>query len=491
MTSTENLTERPDLFVGGEWVRPGDGGLLDVIEPATEEVMGRVAVATASDVDGAVAAARAALAGPWGHTSPEERADFLERFADALQRRGRDTAVLVSRENGTPISLSKGTNGFAPAAICRYYAGLVRDLLVEEVREGARGASVVRRGPVGVVAAVTPWNYPQSLAIMKIAPALAAGCTVVLKPPLETALDAFVFAEAALEAGLPPGVLNVLPGGRDVGAELVAHPGLDKVAFTGSTAAGISIAETCGRLLRPVTLELGGKSAGIVLPSADLDAFQADLATTTFVNSGQTCTVSSRILAPRSRYADVVAAVTAAAEDLVIGDPLDRNTEIGPLVSKAQQTRVQGFIDRARDTGRLTTGGGVPPAQTRGWYVQPTVFADVDNGSEIAQEEIFGPVAVVIPYEDVDDAVAIANDSRYGLAGTVWAAEVEEGLQVARRMKTGSVGVNHFSLHLEAPFGGLKASGIGKELGPEGLLPYLQLTSVYTAPGVTPRPATR
>ena len=491
MTTATDVQDRPELFLDGAWVAPSQPDLHDVIEPATEQVLARVAVATPSDVDAAVAAARQALRGPWGDTSPEERATMLELFADALQKRGRDTARLVTRENGSPISLSKGTNGFGPAAICRYYAGLIRELVVEDVREGARGTTIVRRRPVGVVAAVTPWNYPQSLAAMKLAPALAAGCTVVLKPPLETGLDAFAFAEAAEEAGLPPGVLNVLPGGREAGAYLVGHPGVDKVAFTGSTAAGISIAETCGRLLRPVTLELGGKSAAIVLPDADLAAFRAGLGTTAFANTGQTCTVTSRILAPRSRYDEVLGEVTAAAEALVVGDPLDPTTEVGPLVSKVQRDRVQGFIERARPSARLTTGGGVPSAQDRGWYVEPTVFADVDNASEAAQEEIFGPVVVVIPYGDVDEAVSIANDSRYGLAGTVWSADLDAGMDVARRLETGSVGVNHFSLHLEAPFGGVKASGLGKELGPEGLLPYLQLTSLYSGAETSPRPASR
>jgi aldehyde dehydrogenase (NAD+) len=473
-------TDRTSVFVGGDWLPAAEADLVDVIEPATEQAFGRVAAATEKTVDAAVEVARAALRGPWGSTTFAQRAEVLGRFAAALQARGRDTARLVTRENGSPISLSKGTNGIAPAAITAYYAKMIKDWPEEEERTGFRGATVVRREPVGVVAAITPWNYPQSLAIMKIAPALAAGCTVVLKPPLETALNAYVFAEAAIEAGLPAGVLNIVPGGRDIGRKLVAHPGIDKVAFTGSTAAGETIGEVCGRLLRPVTLELGGKSAAVVLDDVDLDVLAAGLGAASFANSGQTCTVSSRILAPRSRYAEVVDAVTEATRALKIGDPLEKDTEVGPLVSRVQRDRVLGFVERAKATSaRLTTGGGAPAGFDRGWYVEPTVFADVDNSSEIGQDEVFGPVVVVIPYETEADAIALANDSRYGLAGTVWTPDRERGMSVARQMRTGSVGLNYFSLHLEAPFGGVKASGLGKELGPEGLAPYLDLKSIY------------
>ncbi|ODU07729.1 MAG: aldehyde dehydrogenase [Pseudonocardia sp. SCN 72-86] len=473
-------SDRISVFVDGEWLPGEKTDLVEVVEPATEEPLARVVSATGKTVDLAVQAARAALRGPWGRTTPAERAEILERFAAALQSRGRETSRLVTRENGSPISLSKGTNGIAPAAITRYYAAMVRDQAVEEERTGFRGATVVRREPVGVVAAITPWNYPQSLAIMKIAPALAAGCTVVLKPPLEVGLDAFVFADAAVEAGLPAGVLNVVPGGRDIGRALVAHRGVDKVAFTGSSAAGETIGETCGRLLRPVTLELGGKSAGVVLDDADLDVLRGGLPAASFANNGQTCTVSSRILAPRSRYTEIVDAVTDVARGLRVGDPLAKETEIGPLVSRVQRDRVLGFVERAERAGaRMTTGGGAPAGVERGWYVSPTVFADVDNSSEIGQEEVFGPVIAVIPYSTEEEAVALANDTRYGLAGTVWTSDRERGLGMARRLETGAVGLNYFSLHLEGPFGGIKASGLGKELGPEGLAPYQTLKSIY------------
>ncbi|MFC9361691.1 aldehyde dehydrogenase [Rhodococcus sp. NPDC057014] len=478
----DNMTvDRDALFIGGRWVAPQEGAAADVVEAATEKVLGRSALASAADIDAAVSAARDALRGPWGQLDNRARADLLDVFASALKKRGRDTATLVSRENGMPISLSAGVNGFGPAAMVRYYAALVRDAASEDVRPSAFGGrTVVRREPVGVVAAITPWNYPQPLAAMKIAPALAAGCTVILKAAPETALDAFAFADAAEEAGLPPGVLNIVPAGREASAYLVQHAGVDKVAFTGSTAAGRAIGEVCGRLLRPVTLELGGKSAAIVAPDADLSVFAANLAEVSLVNNGQTCHASTRILAPRARYEEVVEAVTETVRGLVVGDPLDKATAIGPLVSAAQRERVLGYIEDGRSAGyRTTTGGGVPDSQPLGWFVEPTVFVDVDNSARIAQEEIFGPVLTITPYTDEDEAVAIANDSEYGLGGTVWTADEEHGLALASRIHSGTVGVNHYALDLDAPFGGVKSSGLGRELGPEGLNPYFATKSVY------------
>ncbi len=477
------MLDRNELFIDGNWTSPASGKYGDVIEAATEKVLGRSALAGTADIDAAVAAARAALDGPWGSMGRPERADVLDRFAAAMTARARDTAELVSRENGMPISLAKPTNGYGPAAMLSYYAGLIRATEDEEVRPGALGGrTVVRSEPVGVVAAITPWNYPQPLAAMKIAPALAAGCTVVLKAAPETALDAFVFADAAQEAGLPAGVLNVVPGGREAGAHLVEHPGVDKVAFTGSTVAGRAIGEVCGRLLRPVTLELGGKSAAIVAEDADLDVFAGHLLEVSLVNNGQTCHASTRILAPRSRYGEVVDAVTETVRALRIGDPLDKATAIGPLVSAAQRDRVLGHIEAGRADGyQITTGGGVPADLPQGWFVEPTVFAGVDNSAPIAQDEIFGPVLTITVYVYTDDAVRIANDSEYGLGGTVWTADEERGLELARRIRTGTVGVNHYALDLTAPFGGVKASGLGRELGPEGLAPYLAPKSVYFA----------
>jgi aldehyde dehydrogenase (NAD+) len=464
------------VFIAGQFRTASEG--TAVIEAATEKQLGLGAAATESEIDDAVSAARAALPS-WGSAPAGERAGVLRLMAEALQKRAGGTLELCSRENGMPVRLSKGANGLFPAVLLRYYADLLEQTAQEEVRPAAIGHTIVRREPVGVVAAITPWNYPQALAIMKIAPALAAGCTMVLKAAPETALDALIFAEAAEEAGLPAGVLNVIAGGAQSGAYLVSHPGVDKVAFTGSTVAGRIIAEACGRLLRPVTLELGGKSAAIILDDADLDATVKGLRSASFVNNGQTCHLSSRILAPRSRYTEVVDAVAALADGLVVGDPLQKSTDIGPLVSRRQQQRVLEYIDVGRSEAKLVAGGSIPADQPRGWFVSPTVFADVDNSSRIAQEEIFGPVLTVIPYGTDQEAVDIANDSEFGLGGTVWSPDVDRATDIARAVHTGTIGVNEYQLDVNAPFGGVKASGLGRELGPEGMAAYQVLKSIY------------
>ena len=450
-----------------------------VIEAATGEPLGDGASAALTDIDDAVAAARTALP-QWRSRSAEDRAGVLFAFAAALKARAQSTVELVTRENGMPVSLSRGANGAFPALLVGYYAKMITESAVEEIRPGVTGHTIVRKEPVGVVGAITPWNYPQALAAFKIAPGLAAGCTMVLKAAPETALDALVFAEAAAEAGLPPGVLNIVAGGVEAGAHLVAHPGIDKVAFTGSTAAGRAIGEICGRLMRPATLELGGKSAAIILDDADLDATIRGLRSASFVNNGQTCHLSSRILAPRSRYDEVVEAMAALAESLVVGDPLDRSTEIGPLVSERQRERVLDYIEIGKAGGaKLVAGGSIPKDQSRGWFVAPTVFAGVDNSDRIAQEEIFGPVLAVIAYDDDAHAVEIANDSDFGLAGTVWSSDTERATDVARAVHTGTIGVNDYQLDIRAPFGGVKASGLGRELGPEGLDAYRTVKSIY------------
>jgi aldehyde dehydrogenase (NAD+) len=471
-------TSRPaQMFIGGRFRAAGK--VEPVLEAATGEPLGDGASATESDVDDAVAAARATLH-DWRCSTPADRAGVLMRLAAALRSRAAGTGELVTRENGMPISLSRGANGAFPAAVLRYYADLITETSDEEIRPSQIGHTIVRREAVGVVGAITPWNYPQALAAMKIAPALAAGCTVVLKAAPETALDALVFAEAAQEAGLAPGVLNVISGGVGAGAHLVAHPGIDKVAFTGSTAAGRKIGEICGGLMRPVTLELGGKSAAIILDDADLDATMRGLRAASFVNNGQTCHLSSRILAPRSRYHEVVEALAALAGSLTVGDPLDAATDIGPLVSSRHRDRVLNYIEIAKSDGaKLVAGGTVPDDQPRGWFVSPTVFADVDNADRIAQEEIFGPVLTVIGYDSDSDAVDIANATEFGLAGTVWSTDTDRATDIARAVNTGSIGVNDYQLDLRSPFGGVKASGLGRELGPEGLDAYRTLKSIY------------
>jgi acyl-CoA reductase-like NAD-dependent aldehyde dehydrogenase len=381
-----------------------------------------------------------------------------------------------------PITLSERYNGLAPAGLLQMYAEIIKAEPLEQVRPSLSGSTFVRREPVGVVGAIVPWNYPQVLAMTKVAPALAAGCTIVLKPSPETALDAYVMGDAAQEAGLPPGVLNIVLAGRDAGAALVSHPYVDKIAFTGSTAAGRIIGAECGRLIRRCTLELGGKSAAIVLEDADLDVFKSSLGSVSFMNNSQTCVTHSRILAPRSRYDEVVDAVAGFASEMVVGNPLDPATTCGPMASQNHQEKVLGYIDIARDSdARLVAGGGRPAGQDRGWFVEPTVFADVKNSDRLAREEVFGPVLAVIPYDGEDEAVAIANDSEYGLSGTVWTTDENHGVDVARRVRTGTIGVNYYTLDLGSPFGGMKDSGIGRELGPEGLGNYVEYKSIYAS----------
>ena len=488
--STQTTIEGDAVFIGGEWTEPQGSGRIPVIAASTEELVGSVPEGTNADIDNAVAAARGAFEDPtgWAAWPVEDRAQALERLAEAIERRAEETARRVSLQNGMPISIALQTEAVFPAVLARFYAGMIRQSVLEEDRVGLLGGTIhVLHKPVGVVGAIVPWNFPQALAMFKLAPLLAAGCTAVIKPSPETVLDSLLLAEAVIEAGLPAGVVNIVAGGRELGAYLVEHPGVDKVAFTGSTAAGRAIARRCGELLRPVTLELGGKSAAIVLDDADLSESAEALFGATLLNNGQTCYLGTRVLAPRSRYDEILEIFAGLAGGLEVGDSLDPATQIGPMASARQRERVEGYIERGRaEGGRVVTGGGRPEGQDRGWFVQPTVFADVQNSHTIAREEIFGPVLAVIPYDGVDDAVAIANDSDYGLGGSVWTADPERGEAVARRVQTGSIGINHYTLDPAAPFGGVKASGLGRELGPEGLAAYLQLQSIYEAPPEPP-----
>ena len=473
------------FFIDGTWRPASSGRTIDVVSASTEQVVAHAPEGTEADVDAAVDAARRAFDDPqgWARWEPSARAEVMERLADGLDARGEEMARRVSTQNGMPIATSTLVEAALPQRLLRYYAALVREADPDEVRDGlAGGRTRVRRLPVGVVGAIVPWNFPQGLGAHKIAPALAAGCTVVVKPSPQTVLDAHLLAEAVQEAGFPPGVVNIVPAGGEVGAHLVAHPGVDKVAFTGSTAAGRSIATTCGRLLRPVTLELGGKSAAIVLDDADLGAHLEDFFAATLANNGQTCYLSTRVLVPAARHDEIVDTLAAFVGGLQVGDALDPATQIGPVVSSKHRDRVEGYIATGRAEGaRVVAGGGRPRDLERGWFVQPTVFADVDPSATIAQEEIFGPVLSVIGYGDVDDAVRIANDSRYGLAGSVWTADPDRGEAVAACVKTGTIGINAYNPDPTAPFGGIKDSGLGRELGPEGLAQYQVLQSVYLA----------
>lgn len=484
------MEEQTRLFLGGEWSLPSTDEVIEVISPHSERMIATVAAAAAKDVDQAVTAARQAFdEGPWSRLDPLERVAVVLQVADVYAPVRREMARIITSEMGAPISFSKVAQATLPWVMLSAFADIAREYPWEETRRGHFGDDViVRREPAGVVAAIVPWNMPQFLIIGKLAPALLAGCTVIVKPARETPLDALLLAEVLEEAGLPPGVVSVLPGGRDVGELLLTHPGVDKISFTGSTAVGRHIAASCGASLKRASLELGGKSAAIVLDDADPSVVADGLRVAGLMNSGQTCTAQTRILVPAERQGEFVDALTSMLEEIKVGDPFDSETDIGPLVTLRQRERVCEYIDAGvREGARLVVGGTELPAGIdRGWYVRPTLFADVDNGMRIAREEIFGPVLSVIPYRDDADALRIADDSDYGLSGSVWTADVARGLEVARRVRTGTFGVNQpYSMDPVAPFGGMKASGIGRELGREGLDGYLEPKAISVAPPTT------
>jgi betaine-aldehyde dehydrogenase len=477
------------LFIGGEWVAPATSATIDVVSPHTEEVVARVPEASEADIDRAVDAARAALEqGPWPRLSPGERADVMAGLSQVIQGRAETFAETITREMGTPISWSIMGQVFSSTMVLDYYTQLARNYPFEEVRDGVLGnKALVRREPVGVVGAIVPWNVPLFVTMLKLGPALAAGATVVVKPAPETPLDALLLAEALVEAGVPPGVVNIVPTGREVGEHLVTHRGVDKIGFTGSTIAGKRIAALCGAQLKRVTLELGGKSAALILDDADLGEVMPNLLGAALMNNGQACAAQTRILAPRDRYDEVVEALCEAVRGQQVGDPLDPATTIGPLVAARQRDRVEGYIAKGQKEGaKVVVGGGRPSGQATGWYVEPTVFVNVDNRMTIAQEEIFGPVLAVIPFDGVDDAVRIANESDYGLSGSVWTRDAAAGVEVAKRVRTGTYTVNGFMIEFSCPFGGFKQSGIGRELGPEGLAAYLEAKSISLPAGYEP-----
>jgi len=476
------------LFIDGKHVSPESRDVIDVVSPHTEQVIGRVPDASPADIDKAVTAARRAFdEGPWPTMPVAERAAAISRLSAALQTRGPQIADVISAQNGSPKQWSIMGQVFSATMVFDTYADLAPGYRWEDERVGGLGSPVrVRRAPVGVAAGIIPWNVPLFITALKLGPAMAAGVPIVLKPAPETPLDAYLFAEAVLDADLPPGVVNIVPAGRENAEHLVRHPGVDKVSFTGSTAVGRRIGAICGEQLKRCTLELGGKSAAIVLDDVAFDdALLGELVMSGLMNNGQVCGAQSRILAPRSRYTEVVDALAGAVGALNVGDPLADETQVGPLVAERQRTRVEGYIEAGKAAGaRVATGGSRPSDQATGWYVQPTVFADVDNDMEIAREEIFGPVLSVIPYDDEDQAVAIANDSDYGLCGSVWTADPEHGASVAARVRTGVVAINSsMILDFRSPFGGFKQSGLGRELGPEGIEPYTELQSIILPAG--------
>ncbi len=483
------MTSYERLFIGGTWVEPSSSSVIEVISPTTEEVVGTVPEAKEADIDRAVAVAREAFdSGPWPRMTAAERGAVLARVAEAVRAELAPLAELITTEMGSPVSWAQMAQVLAPSMILDYYAGLASTYAFEATRDGLLGPVMVRKEPVGVVAAITPWNVPLFLAAAKLSPALLSGSTVVFKPAPETPLDANRFAELLMGAGLPEGVLSVVPAGREVGEHLVNHAGVDKVSFTGSTAAGRKIGAACGANLKRFSLELGGKSAAILLDDADLDQAIPLLLPNAIMNNGEACISLTRVLVPRHRAAEMTEALVDHVRALTVGDPLDPATEVGPLVAERQRARVEEYIRVGQEEGaKLATGGGRPAGIERGWFVEPTVFVDVDNSMRIAREEIFGPVLSVIPYDDDEDAVAIANDSDYGLCGGVFTGDDDRGLAVARRVRTGTYMVNsNIPIDFSSPFGGFKESGIGREFGEDGLELFLEKKTINLPAGYTP-----
>ncbi|MFZ0835670.1 MAG: aldehyde dehydrogenase [Mycobacterium sp.] len=470
------------LFIGGRWQAPSSGQTISVISPHTEQPIGQTPEAAPADVDKAVTAARHAFDdGPWPRLSHGERIANIDKLTAVYSAHVDEMADLITAEMGTTRSFSR--LGQAAGALAQMHLAMAtaRSFPWAERRQGLFGEVHVRRAPAGVVGAIVPWNVPQFLIMPKLIPALIAGCTVVVKPAPETPLDALWLAEMLEEIDLPEGVVSIIPGGRETGESLVRHPGVDKISFTGSSATGRRIAALCGEQLKRVSLELGGKSAAIVLDDADLDHTVTALKTASLMNNGQACVAQTRVLVSERRHDEVVDAMAEMMSGLQVGDPTDDATDVGPLVAQRQQQRVQGYIRAGLDEGARIVVGGADAPYDRGWYVRPTLFTDANNQMRIAREEIFGPVVTVLTYTDERDAVRIANDSDYGLAGSVWTADTAHGLEIAEQIRTGTYGINMYTLDTSCPFGGFKQSGIGREFGAEGLSEYVELQTTVSA----------
>jgi betaine-aldehyde dehydrogenase len=468
---------RDRFFIGGQWVAPSGKESIDVHNAGTGEVMGRVPAGTEKDIGAAVAAARNAFSS-WSETPAAKRAEYLEKISSNLKARADELARTIAQEVGMPLKMAGRIQAGLPIANFANYAKLVREFAFE----GKVGNSLVVREPVGVVGAITPWNYPLHQIALKVAPALAAGCTVVLKPSEVAPFNAFILADAAEAAGLPPGVLNVVTGfGPVAGEALVKHPGVDMISFTGSTRAGKRISELAAQSVKRVALELGGKSASVILDDADLAAAVKGTVNGCYLNSGQTCTALTRMLVPQAKYEEAANIAAEVAKGFTVGDPLAEATRLGPLTSKAQLERVRSYIKKGLDEGAELVAGGLEPPEgvpAGGYYVRPTVFGKVRNDMTIAQEEIFGPVLSIIPYRDEEEAVRLANDTVYGLAGAVWSKDEARAQRVARRIRAGQVDVNGGAFNMNAPFGGFKQSGHGREAGVYGLEEFLEYKSL-------------
>jgi acyl-CoA reductase-like NAD-dependent aldehyde dehydrogenase len=462
-----------ELFIDGKWRKAS--GAIEVLSASTEEVIGSIPEGTAEDVNAAVDAARRAFPA-WSETPVAERADWLDRIAGALKERTEQIARTIAMEVGSPISIATSIQAGLPVVVTSSYAKLAREAKFEQ----EIGNSLVVREAAGVAGAITPWNYPLHQIMAKVAPALAAGCTVVLKPSELAPLNAMLLAEACMAIGLPAGVLNIVTGyGPVVGEAIASHPHVDMVSFTGSVRAGKRVAALASETIKRVTLELGGKSACVILDDAPFEKAIPSGARNAMLNSGQTCSAWTRMLVPRARQQEAMDLAAASVNGLKIGDPLDAGTRLGPLISATQRERVEGYIAKGKSEGaKLIAGGGRPEAFSKGYFVEPTVFADVESRMTIAQEEIFGPVLSILPYDSEAEAVEIANDTIYGLAGGVWSGDPERAMRVARKMRTGQVDVNGGRYNPMAPFGGYKQSGIGRELGVFGLEEYLQVKSI-------------
>ena len=480
------MYEYDKLFIGGQWVAPSSKKVIEVHSPATLELVGRTPEAVEADVDIAVAAARKAFdEGPWPRMSPAERAAVLTKVNEILAARTDDTVAVISSELGQPAINVQMMQVFPSQAVLGFYPALADTFPWEQQRTGVLGNFFVRKEPVGVVGAIIAWNVPLFLAFNKLVPALLAGCTVVLKPAPETPLTTNVIADWFTEAGLPEGVLSVLPAGREVGEHLVTHPGIDKVSFTGSVAAGKRVGALAAERLKRFTLELGGKSAAILLDDFDVSNIDG-LLMSGLANSGQACVAQTRILAPRSRYDEISDALAQAASAYKVGPPSDPEAQMGPLVAERQRDRVEGYIAKGKAEGaKIAAGGGRPKGLDKGWYVEPTVFVGVDNKMTIAQEEIFGPVLSVIPYDGEDEAIRIANDSDYGLAGSVWTNDIDHGFEIARQVRTGTFAINWYAFDMGGPFGGYKCSGLGREDGLEGLEAFCETKQILPPLGWT------